>query len=543
MNENLKRTILVCCETGCIANGSLEVAASLKAKVAELGENANASVETLVKQTGCIGFCGRGPLVRIMPDDISYYRVRPKDIDEIIASLGGEPVERLLHRLDDGARITAQNENPFYAPQIKLALRNVGTIESGSLDDFQAHGGYAALEKALTMTPEQIISEVEKSGMRGRGGAGYPTGRKWRQAAENENFPKYIIMNGDEGDPGAFMDRSMLEGDPHSVLEGIAICALAIGSERAFLYIRDEYPSALQRMKTAVADAESAGILGDSILGSGKALHIEVIRGGGAFVCGESSAMIASIEGGVGEPRGRYIHSTEEGLWGKPTILNNVETFINIPLIINEGGERYAEIGTEDSKGTKVFALVGQVKRTGLVEVPMGTTLREVIFDVGGGIPGKHSFKAVHTGGPSGGCLPETLLDVQVDFDSLTSHGSMMGSGGMVVMDETTCMVEAARYNVEFLAKECCGKCAPCREGLRWLLDILTDICEGRGTEADLVLIEEICETLRLASRCALGKTAENPVITTLKYFRDEYLAHIREKRCPAGVCGMGVEQ
>ena len=392
------------------------------------------------------------------------------------------------------------------------------------------------------MTPEEIISEVEKSGLRGRGGAGYLTGRKWRQAAAHESFPKYVIMNGDEGDPGAFMDRSMLEGDPHSVLEGIAICALAVGAEQAFLYIRDEYPRALQRMKTAIADAERAGILGASLLGSSKALHIEVIRGGGAFVCGESSAMIASIEGSVGEPRGRYVHSTEEGLWGKPTILNNVETFINIPLIINEGGERYAQTGTEHSKGTKVFALVGQVRRTGLVEVPMGTALREVIFDVGGGIPGKHSFKAVHTGGPSGGCLPESLLDLPVDFDSLTSHGSMMGSGGMVVMDETTCMVEAARYNVEFLAKECCGKCVPCREGLRWLLSILTGICEGRGTEADLDLIEDICETLRLASRCALGKTAENPVVTTLKYFREEYLAHILEKRCPAGVCGMGVE-
>ena len=537
---NVQRTILVCCETGCIANGSLEVAAALKQRINKLGSDVH--VETVVKQTGCIGFCGRGPLVRIMPDDISYYRVKAKDADDIIASLGGQPVERLLYRKEDGTRVLSQKENPFYASQMKLALRNVGVLEAGDLEDFRAHGGYTALAKALTMTPEEIISEVEKSGLRGRGGAGYLTGRKWRQAAANENSPKYISMNGDEGDPGAFMDRSMLEGDPHSVLEGIAICALAVGAEQGILYIRDEYPRALEHMRKAVADAEQAGILGDSLLGSNKVLHITIVRGGGAFVCGESSAMIASIEGGVGEPRGRYVHSTEEGLWGMPTVLNNVETFINVPLIINEGGEHYASLGTEHSKGTKVFALVGQVKRSGLVEVPMGTTLREVIFDVGGGISGKHAFKAVHTGGPSGGCLPEQFLDVPVDFDSLVSHGSMMGSGGMVVMDETTCMVEAARYNVQFLARECCGTCVPCREGLRWLLDILTGICEGRGAEADLDLIEEICETLRLASRCALGKTAENPVMSTLRYFREEYRAHILEKRCPAGVCRMGVE-
>jgi NADH-quinone oxidoreductase subunit F len=537
----MNRTILVCCETGCIANGSLAVAEAL-AKQIELS-GADATVEAYIKQTGCMGYCGHGPLVRVMPDDISYYRVKAKDAPDIVGSLGKTPVERLLYRDEDGNRIHCQHKHPFYAPQKKLALRNVGVIDPHDIDDARAQGTYKALEAALTMTPDEIISEVERSGLRGRGGAGFYTGRKWRIAAESPSFPKYVIMNGDEGDPGAFMDRSMLEGDPHSVLEGIAICALAIGAEQAFLYIRDEYTHALHTMRKALDDAEAAGILGDSVLGSEKRLHLSVVRGGGAFVCGESSAMIASIEGGVGEPRGIYVRSTEKGLWGQPTVMNNVETFINIPLIINSSGAEFARVGTQNSKGTKVFALVGKIKRSGLVEVPMGTTLREIVFDIGGGIPGGRAFKAIHTGGPSGGCLPERLLDLPVDFDSLTSHGSMMGSGGMVVMDDQTCMIEAARYNVEFLAKECCGKCVPCREGLRWLLRILTRICEGQGEPGDIALIGDICETLTQASRCGLGKTAANPVLTTLAYFPAEYEEHIKDKRCSAGVCRMGVEK
>ena len=540
--KTAKRTILICCETGCVANGSMAVARAFSRQITEL--NVDANVETVVKKTGCIGYCGRGPLVRIMPDDISYYRVREKDVDEIIAGLGKdpiEPVERLLYRNNDGHRVTKQEENPFYAPQMKLALRNVGAIDPESLEDYRAQGGYEALKKALTMTPDTIISEVEKSGLRGRGGAGFPTGLKWRIAVGYDSFPKYVIVNGDEGDPGAFMDRSMLEGDPHGVLEGAAICAVAIGAEQAYLYIRDEYPHALQSIRKALTAAEEAGIFGDSIMGSDKRLHMTIIRGGGAFVCGESSAMIASIEGGVGEPRAKYIRSTEQGLWGQPTVMDNVETLINIPLIIKNGGEWFARTGTEKSKGTKVFALVGNVRRTGLVEVPMGTTLRQIIFDIGGGIQGNRAFRAVHTGGPSGGCLPESLLDVPVDFDTLVSYGSMMGSGGMVVMDERACMVESARYNVEFLAKESCGVCVPCREGLRWLLEILNRICAGGGEERDLELIEQICEVLTETSRCGLGKTAANPVLTTVRYFPEEYREHIVERRCRAGICKMGV--
>ena len=537
----MNKTILVCCGTGCIAGGALAVAASFREKIPLL--NANAAVETVIKQTGCNGFCEYGPIVRIMPDDISYYRVRVKDTEEIIRSLGKEPVQRLLYRNDAGIRVKSQKENPFYTPQKKMALRNIGEIDPGSIEDFTARGGYAALKKALSMTPEEIISQVEKSGLRGRGGAGFPTGRKWRIAAGYDSFPKYVIMNGDEGDPGAFMDRSMLEGDPHSVIEGIAICALAVGAAEGFLYIRDEYSLALRNVKKALADAEKAGILGDSMFNSGKSLHLSVVRGGGAFVCGEGTAMISSIEGGVVQPRGNYIYPTEQGLWNKPTVMNNVETFINIPLIIKDGGARFAEIGTENSRGTKVFALVGKVRRSGLVEVPMGITLREIIFDIGGGIPGKRRFKAVQIGGPSGGSMPESLLDLPVDFDTLLSYGGMMGSGGMIVMDESACMVEAARYNAAFLAKECCGTCVPCREGLRRLSDILTGICEGKGVNADLETIESICEILTETSRCGLGKTAANPVITTMRYFPEEYSEHITQKLCRAGVCGMGAAQ
>ena len=531
----MSKTVLVCCGTGCLANGSAKVAQAFRALLAGTGHQ----VECFVKETGCQGFCENGPMVRILPDDITYYKVKPADAAEIVAQTveQGLPVTRLLAKNDAGQPVTRREDNPFFAPQVKVALRNVGIISPASVEDYVNRGGYSALKKALTMTPDEIITQVELSGLRGRGGAGFPTGRKWRTAAGYDNFPKYVVCNGDEGDPGAFMDGSILEGDPHSVLEGMAICALAIGAETGFLYIRDEYALAVAHIREAIANAEAAGILGDHILGSDKKLKLSVVRGGGAFVCGESTALMASVAGRVGEPRAKYIRSVQRGLWDQPTVLNNVETFANISVILDRGGAEFAKLGTEGSKGTKVFSMVGKVKRTGLVEVPMGATLRHLIFDIGGGIQGDRPFKAVQTGGPSGGCIPEELLDLPVDFDTLKSHGAMMGSGGMIVMDDRSCMVEVARYYVKFLSEESCGKCTPCREGLRHILAILTDICQGKGQLSDLDLLEELCHTLADSSLCALGKSAPNPVLTTLKYFRQEYEAHILEHRCPAGVC------
>ena len=531
----MNKTVLVCCGTGCLANGSAKVAEAFRTLLAGTGHQ----VECLVKETGCQGFCENGPMVRILPDDITYYKVKPADAAEIVAQTveQGLPVTRLLAKNDAGQPVTRREDNPFFAPQVKVALRNVGIISPASVEDYVNRCGYSALKKALNMTPDEIITQVELSGLRGRGGAGFPTGRKWRTAAGYDNFPKYVVCNGDEGDPGAFMDGSILEGDPHSVLEGMAICALAIGAETGFLYIRDEYALAVAHIREAIANAEAAGILGDHILGSDKKLKLSVVRGGGAFVCGESTALMASVAGRVGEPRAKYIRSVQRGLWDQPTVLNNVETFANIPVILDRGGAEFAKLGTEGSKGTKVFSMVGKVKRTGLVEVPMGATLRHLIFDIGGGIQGDRPFKAVQTGGPSGGCIPEELLDLPVDFDTLKSHGAMMGSGGMIVMDDRSCMVEVARYYVKFLSEESCGKCTPCREGLRHILTILTDICQGKGQLSDLDLLEELCHTLADSSLCALGKSAPNPVLTTLKYFRQEYEAHILEHRCPAGVC------
>ena len=531
------KTVRVCCGTGCLANGSARVAAEFE----RLTRGTDVQVECHVKRTGCNGFCENGPLVTILPDEIAYYRVKAEDVPEILEkTIGrGELVERLLYKDSQGQRVRSQGDNPFYAPQMKIALRNIGKIEPSNVDDYLASGGYEALKKALAMTPEQILDEMDVSGLRGRGGAGFPTGNKWQFTydAKSDDGVKYVCCNADEGDPGAFMDRSILEGDPHSVLEGMAICALAIGAEEGFLYIRDEYALAVQNVRAAIAAAEERGILGDSILGSGKKLHLSVVRGGGAFVCGESTALMASIEGRVGEPRAKYIRSVQRGLWDHPTVLNNVETLANVPYIIAHGGAHYASVGTEGSKGTKVFALVGKVKRTGLVEVPMGATLRHLIYDIGGGVQGNRPFKAVQTGGPSGGCIPESMLDLPVDFDTLKQYGAMMGSGGMIVMDDRSCMVEVARYYVNFLCGESCGKCTPCREGLKQMLAILTDICEGRGTMEDLDLLEQLGETMQDCSLCALGKSAPNPVLTTLKYFREEYEAHIREHRCPAGVC------
>ena len=533
----MARTVLVCCGTGCLANGSKAIADRFEALIAE--KNVPAKVECYVKRTGCNGFCENGPLVKVMPDDIIYYKVKLSDVEEIIDKtvIGGEPVERLLYKDDKGRPVTKQEENPFYAPQLKTALRNIGFIDPLKVEDYLATGGYEGLKKALTMTQDEIIEEVKQSGLRGRGGAGFPTWRKWLTAKEQKSEVKYVGCNGDEGDPGAFMDRSVLEGDPHTVLEGLAIAALAVGAEEGFLYIRDEYALAVKNITAAIKDAEAHGFLGDNVMGSGRKIKFYVVRGGGAFVCGEETALIASVEGKVGEPKPRPPFPAIKGAFGAPTTINNVETLANLPVILRDGGKKFAAVGTEGSKGTKVFALVGKVKRTGLVEIPMGVTLRHLIYDIGGGIQGNRPFKAVQTGGPSGGCIPENMLDLPVDFDTLKAKGAMMGSGGMIVMDDRSCMVEVARYYVEFLAEESCGKCTPCREGLRQMLSILTDICEGRGKKGDIELLESLGEMMQDACLCALGKTAANPVLTTIKYFRDEYEAHISGHRCPAGVC------
>ncbi len=493
--------------------------------------------QTGCQKTGCNGFCENGPIVTIYPDNITYYKVRPADVSEIIKSLDGAPVERLLYRDDSGNAVCSREENPFYAAQYKIALRNTGRIDPSSIEDYLDRGGYKGLEAALSMSPEEVIEQIETSGLRGRGGAGFPTGRKWRSCREVPSDIKYMLCNGDEGDPGAFMDRSILEGDPHSVLEGLIIGAYAIGARYGYFYIRDEYGLALSHMEEAIASARRSGFLGKNILGSDFHFDCEIVRGGGAFVCGESSALMSSIEGKPGEPRVKYTRSVEKGLFDQPTVLNNVETLANVPYILVHGGASFAKLGTEGSKGTKVFSLVGKVNRTGLVEVPMGATLRHLIFDIGGGIRDGGKFKGIQTGGPSGGCIPEELLDLEIDFDTLKANGSMMGSGGMIVMDETTCMVELSRYYLSFLAGESCGKCTPCREGLRCMLDILTRITEGHASMKDLDLLEDLAYTAKEASLCELGRTAANPVISTLTWFRDEYEAHIREHRCPAGVC------
>ena len=533
-----KKTILVCCGTGCIAGGSLEVADAIENFIMNSPSDIpNDITVERIKRTGCNGFCENGPIVRIMPDDISYYKVKPKDAEEIIKSIGNEPVQRLLYKDDNGNRIPSQEKNPFYAHQEKRVLSNIGKIDPLDIQDYYNSGGYAALKQALKMSSSEIIDEVIKSGLRGRGGAGFPTGQKWKLAASFDNSPKYVVCNGDEGDPGAFMDRSILEGDPHKVLEGLIIAAIAIGAEEGFLYIRDEYGLARKNVQAAIDDCIKSGIIGNSVMGSGKKLSLSIVRGGGAFVCGESTALMASIEGKVGEPRAKYIRSVEKGLWNQPTVLNNVETLANISDIILNGGDEFKKIGSENNSGTKVFALVGKVKHTGLVEIPMGATLGHIINSIGGGIIGNRAFKAVQTGGPSGGCIPGSMLDIPLDFDSLTSYGGMMGSGGMIVMDDRSCMVEVARYYTNFLAEESCGKCTVCREGLRQMKTILAGICEGEGKPEDIKLLEEIGETMKDASLCSLGKTAPNPVLTTIKYFREEYEAHINQKICPAGVC------
>ncbi len=531
--------IIVCAGTGCIASGSLKVAEALSRALQEAG--ASNPVELAVKKTGCHGLCEKGPLVVFHPAGTIYTRVKEKDAADIVEKtvLKNEVIRRLLyHGPDTNHTVDNYHRIPFYSKQERNVLRNVGRIDPMDIRDYFVSGGYAAFAKVLTtMKPADVIAEVERSGLRGCGGGGFPTGRKWRSCVDAPGDVRYIICNADEGDPGAFMDEGILEGDPHAVIEGMLVGAYAIGAKDGFIYIRDEYPRAVARFGKALEDARRWGLLGERILGTNFSFDISISRGGGSFVCGESSALMQSVAGKIGEPRAKYIRSTERGLHEKPTVLNNVETFANVPLIFEKGAEWFASIGTKKSKGTKAFALVGKVNNTGLVEVPMGTTLRTIIFDIGGGIRDGRKFKAVQTGGPSGGCLPEDKLDLPVDFDSLTREGSMMGSGGMIVMDDATCMVDVARYFTTFLTEESCGKCAACRLGLFQMKEILDRICAGRGTPEDIPRMERLFTVLDDASLCGLGKSAANPIRSTLKFFREEYEAHIVDKRCPAGVC------
>jgi NADP-reducing hydrogenase subunit HndC len=522
-----------------LARSAGEVAEAISKTLTKLGLKDKVDLRT----TGCHGFCEIEPVVIIYPKGIMYQHVTPADVPEIISEsvVNGKIIERLLYAdTSTGKQITYEQDVPFSSKQNRILLNSNKLVNPNEIDDYIAIGGYSALSKALSsMQPENVIEAVKKSGLRGRGGAGFPTGRKWEQCrnAPSSDGVRFVICNADEGDPGAYMNRSLLEGNPHSVLEGMIIGAYAIGSHYGYIYVRQEYPLAVQNVLKAIEQARGQGLLGESILGSGFSFDIKVHRGAGAFVSGESSALMTAIEGKVGEPRPKYIRTSISGVEGKPSTLNNVETWANVPLIINKGVDWFRSIGSEGSKGTKIFALVGKVQNSGLVEVPMGTTLREIIFSIGGGIPKDKRFKAVQTGGPSGGCIPERMLDMPVDFDELAKVGSMMGSGGMIVMDEDTCMVDIARYFVKFLSDESCGKCVPCREGLRQMLIILGDICNGKGTEKGLALLQEVAEVMKDASLCALGTSAANPVLSTIKYFRDEYEAHIKEKRCPAGVC------
>ncbi len=532
-----KLCITLCSGSACQASGSGEVAASLEAEIEKQG----LSSKVEIRKTGCHGFCERGPIIVIHPDETCYLQIEPVDIPEIISQTIKEKqvIERLLYSDPvTGKKIVHESEIPFYKNQERLVFGNNLKIDPKSIEDYLAIGGYAALTKALSeMTGEQVLEEVKKSNLRGRGGGGFPAGIKWEGARNAPDATKYVIVNADEGDPGAYMDRSLLEGNPHSILEGLTLGAYAIGAHEGYIYVRQEYPLAVDNVNKAIKTAEELGFLGKNILGSGFDFTIKVHQGAGAFVCGESSALMTALEGRVGEPRPKYIRSNIKGLWDKPSVLNNVETWANVTLIINKGANWFRQYGTEGSRGTKIFSLVGKITNTGLVEVPMGMTLRDIIFKIGGGIPNHKKFKAVQTGGPSGGCIPEELLDLGVDFDALSQAGSMMGSGGMIVLDEDTCMVDVARYFIEFLTDESCGKCVPCREGLRQMLKILTNITIGKGKEGDIELLEELSETAKEAALCALGQSAPNPFLSTLRYFRDEYEAHIKEKRCPALSC------
>ncbi len=536
---NLFRShVLICGGTGCTSSGS----AQIQSRFEELLAKNKIQDEIKLVRTGCFGLCEAGPIVIIYPEGAFYSRVETEDVEEIVNEhlIKGRVVQRLLHKdsVDELGEIKALDDVDFYQKQERVALRNCGVINPESIDEYIAFEGYKALGKALSeMTPEQVIDTIKRSGLRGRGGGGFSTGLKWQFAAQNKADQKYVCCNADEGDPGAFMDRSVLEGDPHAVLEAMAIAGYAIGASQGYVYVRAEYPIAIGRLQLAIEQAREYGLLGKNIFDSGFDFDVDVRLGAGAFVCGEETALMASIEGGRGEPRPRPPFPAEKGLFGKPTILNNVETYANIPEILLKGVEWFTSMGTEKSKGTKVFALGGKIINTGLVEVPMGTTLHEIIYDIGGGIPNGKKFKAVQTGGPSGGCIPESLIHTPVDYDGLTAVGSMMGSGGMIVMDEDNCMVDIARFFLDFTVDESCGKCTPCRIGTRRMLEILTRITEGRGKEGDIEKLEELAQNITSTALCGLGQTAPNPVLSTIKHFREEYEAHIREKRCPAGVC------
>jgi NADH-quinone oxidoreductase subunit F len=519
------------------ARGSLKVIDSLKAAI----KKENLADKVKVRITGCHGFCEAEPNIIIYPHDIFYQKVDPKNGKDIVTQtvLGNKIIDSLLY-VDpvSGEKAAQESDISFYKKQKRIVLGDNALIDPTEINDYLSIGGYSSLAKVLSnLSPEEVIAEVKQSGLRGRGGAGFPTGSKWELARKSKRDLKYIICNADEGDPGAYMDRSLLEGNPHRVLEGMLIGAYAIGAREGYVYVRDEYPLAVKHITLAIAQAKELGLLGENILGTGFDFKLHIAKGAGAFVCGEETAMIASIEGRVGEPRQRPPFPAVRGLWGKPTTINNVETWGTVPLIIDRGAEWYSQIGTDGSKGTKIFSLVGKINNTGLVEVPMGLTLREIIFDIGGGIPGGREFKAVQTGGPSGGCIPKELLDLPIDYESLTKAGSIMGSGGMIVMDEKTCMVDVAKYFLNFLRDESCGKCVSCREGTQRMWEIVKDITEGKGKPGDIQLLEEVAWACKDASLCGLGQTAANPVLSTLRYFREEYEAHIKEKRCPAGVC------
>lgn len=536
-----KRPVVrVCLGPGCLALGANKVSRAFQAAIK--AKKIEASVQPLIKETGCHGFCSQGTLVNVDPFDLFYVRVKPGDVEEIVETTlaQGQAVERLLYS-DNGTKCRSASEVPFYQMQQKVVLKNVGAIDPLKIEDALITGAYRSLAKVfITMTPEDVIATIEAAGLRGRGGAGFPTGRKWHIAVDNirkNPGPVYVVGNGDEGDPGAFMDRTLMEGNPHAVLEGMAIGAYALGANQGYIYVRMEYPLAIRNLGIAIEQARALGLLGENILGTGFNFDIRINRGAGAFVCGEETALIASLEGQVGEPIPRPPYPAERGLWGRPTIINNVETWANVPLIIEHGAGWYASLGVPNSTGTKIFSLVGKVKNTGLIEVPMGMTLGQIVEGIGGGVPGQERFKAVQTGGPSGGCVPYELKDTPVDYDSLSRVGSIMGSGGMIVMDQRDCVVDVARYFLSFLEEESCGKCLPCRLGLKAMLEYLDKFSKGQGSPQDIDDFHSLARAIMVGSLCALGGTAPNPVLTTVKYFKDEYLAHVVEHKCPGGVC------
>lgn len=528
--------VLICGGTGCTSSGSIGLMDEFEKCIKE----ANIENEIKIVKTGCFGLCAEGPIVVIYPEGCMYCRVTKEDIKEIVEEhlVKGRIVKRLLEGSEAPEVDTNAEQTDFFKKQYRVALRNCGKINPESIEEYIAEDGYMALGKVLTeMTPEDVIQVILDSGLRGRGGAGFPTGRKWEFARKSISDQKYVCCNADEGDPGAFMDRSILEGDPHVVLEAMAIAGYAIGANKGYIYVRAEYPIAVQRLKTAIKQAKEYGLLGDNIFGTSFSFDIELVLGAGAFVCGEETALMTSIEGMRGEPRPRPPFPAVKGLWQKPTILNNVETYANVPVIINRGADWFKQIGTEKSRGTKVFAVGGKIKNTGLVEIPMGTTLREVVYEIGGGIPGGKKFKAAQTGGPSGGCIPASLIDTPIDYDSLIKIGSMMGSGGLIIMDEDTCMVDIAKFFLEFTVEESCGKCPPCRIGTKRMYDILEKITNGNGELSDIDDLYDLAEGIKASALCGLGQTAPNPILSTLQYFKDEYIAHVVDKKCPAGVC------